>query len=293
MHRRSFLTLLLATVAPVGFVRSRWLQQEADFFEAPVETQQRFYELLDLARWKGWDQLPIGRCMGEVGKTFLGTPYVAGTLEGPGEVCRINLQGVDCVTFFEYLLGFARTLKKGKAKFEDFARELVFIRYRNGQLGDYTSRLHYMSDWILDNVRKGVVKDITAALGGKPYHPTVSFMSHHPDRYPALKQHPELVAKMQQIEQRLSNAQLFFIPQSDVAAIEPKLQTGDILAFTTSIQGLDYGHTGIVYRADGAAYLLHASTEAHKVFMDTTVASYLAKREKFTGVTVVRPLEPV
>ncbi len=291
MHRRQFLTLSFAATSSLLLPMPLRSWQQAPFFEASPETQRKFYELLDLAKWKGWHQLPIGDCIGAVGRTLLGTPYVANTLEGATEICRINLLGVDCVTFFEYLLGFARTLKKGKEHFEDFARELVFIRYRGGQLGDYTSRLHYMTDWILDNVRKQVVEDVTAQFGGVPYHPQPSFMSQHPDRYPALRSHPQLVRKIQQIEQQLSKAQLFYIPSAQVKQIEEQLKTGDILAFTTEIPGLDYAHTGIAYCIPPKAYLLHASTAAKKVFMDTTISAYLKAHSKFTGITIVRPLE--
>lgn len=292
MNRREFLSLCTA-IGLIAVKRKGLASLQHSVIEASEQTRQRFYELLDLTRRKKWGTLPIGEFMGELGRVMLGTPYVAGTLEGELEQCRINLNAVDCVTFFEYLLAFARTVKKNLKTFEDFATELLFIRYRGGILKDYTSRLHYMADWIIDNISKNVVEDITPAIGGIPYPLSLSFMSSHPDLYPALTANPQLIDSIRKIELSLQSQKLFYIPKDQVAQIEKKLLTGDILAFTTAQEGLDYGHTGIVYKYNDHAYLLHASTKYKKVYMDDRISLYLQKSTTLTGLTAVRPLEPV
>ncbi len=98
----------------------------------------------------------LAELMGNLGMLLLGTKYEGGTLEGPGaEVCRADLTGLDCVTFFENALGMARILKKGTPTFDAFLRELTFTRYRGGALTDYTSRLHYTAEWMGDNCSSG------------------------------------------------------------------------------------------------------------------------------------------
>ena len=91
---------------------------------------------------------PIGKVIVEIGKSFIGTDYEAHAIEKEGEEqLVINLTGLDCTTFLENVLVFARCIKKGKTSFEDYEKELTFIRYRNGIINKYPSRLHYFTDF--------------------------------------------------------------------------------------------------------------------------------------------------
>ena len=126
--------------------------------------------------------LPINEIIVEIGKTFLDVDYEAFSLEkGDHEQLVIHLSGLDCYTFFESSLAFARCLKKGDATFEDFQREITKLRYRNGVINEYISRLHYASDWLYDNELKGIVKDVTEEIGGIEYNKKINFMSKHSD----------------------------------------------------------------------------------------------------------------
>jgi cell wall-associated NlpC family hydrolase len=60
------------------------------------------------------DTLPIGERVAAMGKLFLGTPYVAHTLDSDAtkEKLVVDLRGFDCVTFYENMLAFARIIKK-------------------------------------------------------------------------------------------------------------------------------------------------------------------------------------
>src|SRR5690606_19931565 len=101
----------------------------------------KWMELRDL---QGKD---LGDSLVNIGKTFLGTPYVEKTLEiGPTETLVVNLRGLDCTTFVENVLAFGLLLKQGGKDFEAFAGHLQALRYRNGKLDGYPSRLHYFSD---------------------------------------------------------------------------------------------------------------------------------------------------
>src|SRR5881296_3858900 len=130
--------------------------------------QETFERLLTLAHERAWSELPIGERIGAIGMALRQTPYVAATLElyEDREVCSVNLRGLDCVTFFESSLAFARMLRRGGLTPEALLAEVTFTRYRRGQLTDYASRLHYMSDWFVDNEDKRVVRLITRELPG-------------------------------------------------------------------------------------------------------------------------------
>ncbi|UCE22682.1 MAG: DUF1460 domain-containing protein, partial [Candidatus Aminicenantes bacterium] len=119
-------------------LKGNWLNNQ----EKETKTHEVFFSIIEKALKEDWASLPINECMGEIATLFIGTEYVGGTLEGKGpEICRVDLTGLDCVTFFENVLCLARILKKGKTSYDDFIAELTFTRYRKGVLTDYTSRL--------------------------------------------------------------------------------------------------------------------------------------------------------
>jgi hypothetical protein len=238
---------------------------------------------------------PIGEVIVEVGKSFIGTDYVSHTLEVDGdEHLVINLTGLDCNTFLEYVLVFARNIKQGKTTFDDYKNELMLIRYRDGNIDQYPSRLHYFTDWIYDNEKKGVVKDVTKAIGGELLKLDLSFMSAHPQYYKHLKENPEFIPIIKKQEEEISKRDYYFIPQEKIAEMENEIEDGDLLAFTSTVKGLDVNHVGIAVRLDdGRVHVLHAPNVGYKVqISDLPLAEYVMKIERDSGVIVVRVLEP-
>ena len=256
-------------------------------------THQIFAQIIKSAKEKKWESLPIGECIGNIGLLMVGTEYVAGTIEGEGpEICRVDLTGLDCVTFYENVLCTARILKKGKTTYDDLIAELTLTRYRGGKLTDYTSRLHYTSDWIYDNEKKKVVRNITRKIGGKEYPVEVSFMSKNPGYYPALKEFPEFIKTIAKFEKEINKRRNWYIPKSKVRKAQRDIRTGDIIVLATNKAGLDYAHTGLAYRDEkGKVRFLHASSEKNKVMLDTELYKYIQSVETFIGITVARPQE--
>lgn len=236
--------------------------------------------------------LPIGEVIGEVGKSFIGTDYVAGTLDkNMSESLVINLTGLDCVTFVENCLVFARCIKQGKTTFDDYKAELKKIRYRDGEISGYSSRLHYFCDWIWDNEAKGIVKNITADIGGVTYNKTIDFMSTHTKSYKQLSNSTELDG-VKAAEEAINSRYYYYIPTKDISKSYDQMQTGDIIATTTSIGGLDVTHTGYVYKEGGGTYFMHASSKSKQVIISgEELQDYVASDSKKTGIMVARPLE--
>lgn len=130
-------------------------------------------------------------------RQMLGVPYVAGTLdEGKEENLVVHLDKVDCTTFVETVLALALADKDKERNFGSFKKALQHIRYRGGVLNGYPSRLHYFSEWIKDNERKGIVKERTDEFSTLQQELHLNFMSTHPDSYRQLKDNPSLVAEI-------------------------------------------------------------------------------------------------
>ena len=300
MNRREFFysasllgTSFFLNKGNIFLPRERQTENFQSDFNKEEKTHEIFSRIIRRALQEGWVSLTIGECMGKIAALFIGTDYAGGTIEGKGpEFCRVDLTGLDCVTLYENALCLARILKKGGTSYDDFVAELTFTRYREGILTDYTSRLHYTSDWIYDNEKKKVVKNITRDLGGEEFPVRVSFMSENPGYYQSLREFPEFVGTIAEIEQEINKRKHWVIPRKKIKGAQEHLRTGDIIAVATEKKGLDYSHTGLAFRGEkGNIRFLHASSKKKKVLLDSEIYRYIQSVETHTGITVVRPLE--
>jgi len=240
---------------------------------------------------EGIDNELFGEELVAIGRTFIDTPYVAKTLEeGEDESLVITLEGLDCTTYVENVMAFGLLNEKPGPNFDSFVKTLEKIRYRDGKLDGYGSRLHYFTEWISDNEKKGLVQNITAPLGGVELNKKLNFMSVHRDLYPRLKDDTSF-QQIQETEKKLQQHPLCILSQEMLALNEDQLQNGDIIALATSIEGLDVTHTGFAIRADdGRIHLLHASSSGAVEVSALPLVEYLKKIKSNTGVIIARPL---
>jgi len=249
----------------------------------------------NLAVEKSLSDKPINEIIVAIGKSFIGTDYVAHTLENEGdEQLVINLTGLDCTTFLESTLAFARCVKEGKTSFKDYENELTHIRYRDGKIDKYPSRLHYFSDWIFNNQQKGIIKDITKDIGGEAIKFNVNFMSVNPQYYKQLKENPDLIPTIKKQEAEINRREYSYISKDEIESIENKIQSGDLVAITTSDKGLDIGHVGFAVKMeDGRIHFMHAPIVGSKVqITKMPLSEYVKKIKKDTGIIVLKANEP-
>ena len=223
---------------------------------------------------------------------FLNKPYVASTLELEPEGLVVNLREFDCTTFVETVLALSRVVKLyEKPVVEDFCGQLRNIRYRRGTVGDYTSRIHYFSDWIYENETRGHIRDVTKEIGGESYKLKLNFMSSHPDSYKQLKSHPGYVEIMRKKETEISDRNVYsYIPETHIVSCGKEMKNGDIVCFVTDIEGLDISHVGFIYHDKGQLTFIHASTTAKKVIVNPQALSvYIDKNKRNIGVMIARP----
>lgn len=238
-------------------------------------------------------QKPIHEIVLTIGTSLLNKSYVEKTLEIEGdEKLVINLMGLDCTTYLESVITLARIAKLGNFTFEDYEKELEFLRYRDGKNKGYPSRLHYFSDWIYDNHKKEILKDITKRVGGVNYENNPSFMSENPKFYPQLT-NEEFVDQIKFSESEIKSRTYHYLPKETVAIHEDKIQSGDLIAITISMENLDISHVGIAVEQNGRIHLLHASSKAKKVVIsEKPLSDYLIDHKTQTGIMVCRLNEP-
>jgi hypothetical protein len=227
----------------------------------------------------------------EAGRFFLGTPYVAHTLETGEEQMVINLRELDCTTFAENCLALARTFQSEDPSFEHFVNELQVIRYRNGVMDGYPSRLHYFCDWIYNNQQKGVIRDVSEEIAHIPLSKPINFMSTHPEEYMQLEKDASLVKVIARQEEDITAREMYYVPEEKIAEVEHLLQDGDIAGITTGIEGIAIMHVVILVRVDSRMHLLHASSAAGRVVIsEGTLEDYLLGSKSATGIMVARPI---
>jgi hypothetical protein len=260
--------------------------------ELPVIYQQEDKKILEqvLEMFSEETNSPTPVLMVKTGTYFPGTPYVANTLEIDPEQLVVNLREMDCTTFAENCLAISKTIQSGKHSFEQFTKELKKVRYRNGEVDGYPSRLHYFSDWIFDNQQKRLINDVSKEIAATPYDKEINFMSTHPESYPMLKDSSQLVEIIAEQEKNINSRNLFYIPENKIAEVEDKLMDGDIVGITTNIDGLDISHVGILVRKAGRIHLMHASSLAEEVIVsEGTLEDYLLGSKSANGIMVARP----
>lgn len=243
-------------------------------------------------------RVPLGRAVARVGELSLGSPYVAGMLDAyakeggdpRNEPLTLDLSRFDCVLLVEGCLAVARAAR-GPGRWSDFAREVERMRYRGGVRNGYASRLHYFSEWIEDNARRGLLRDLGAELGGTRDERPLRFVTEHRSSYPALRDDATFQAIAER-ERALDSMRRIVIPTDRIAAVQGRIQTGDVLAFATRIAGLDATHTGFAYRdRAGVMRVLHAPLSGGAVEVSRrTLPEYVAAIRSATGIMVARPL---
>ncbi len=224
---------------------------------------------------------------------FLGQAYVGGVLErNETESCVINPFELDCVTMIEQAIALARVTEVSKENIiEKLNWELTLLRYRNGEIDGYLSRLHYSKDWALDNIKKGICQDVSKKIGGVKYDKEINFMSSHPQYYRQLKDDKNLISKIKKIENEINQKEIYYIPKDKLTSdVLGKIKSGDLIFFTTNVSGLDYSHLAIARRSEGEEGLgiIHASTIKKKVVAEESLLDYINSVKKHSGITILR-----
>lgn len=233
----------------------------------------------------------VGEAAALIGKKFVGTKYVANTLEGETEMLTVNLDEFDCTTFVETVSAMAMTVDEHRTSWRDFIYNLEKLRYRDGEMNGYASRLHYVCDWVMNNSHRGTVEDATLRF---PYYTyvvkSVDYMTANRDKYAALADSATFEG-IKSMESNYRNHRFPYIKTIDLERKETvaAFRNGDIVAITTNIKNLDVTHLGLVVIENGIPHLLHASSATGEVVISKEpLSGYMKRNRAATGIRVIR-----
>lgn len=230
-------------------------------------------------------------------RQFIGTPYVAQTLEvNKKERLVVNLYELDCTTFVETALALAMTHRQGSTKYKDYCKNLTRIRYRDGKMNGYASRNHYFTQWISSNERLGIVKELKDYK--EPFTAvqriSLHYMSRYPHYYPMLKNDKQAQIRIRDYERECEGHVVHYIPREQLRQKKSSplglIHDGDILAIVTNKDGLDTSHIGFaVWGEDDRLHLLNASLIRKEVVLEPmTLYAYMCRQPSQLGVRVIR-----
>ena len=260
---------------------------------------EKFQRLVKQAQRENWAVLPIGERTARVGKALLGTPYVNYTLEIHDHIesPSVNFQGLDCWTFYEVSVAFARMLRMNRGDYtpENLLSLVELERYRNGRCdGGYLSRMHFLEEVFADNETRGLSLNPTRDLGGEPLQREIREMTSAWKSYRYLRSNPALLPEMGRIQEKVSALPVHHIPKDQVASIEKYIHTGDIIAITCRDSSAYTSHVGIAVRKADGTHFMHATSrrdKGRKVVVDCRISEYLKRSDDHFGIILYRPLD--
>lgn len=244
-----------------------------------------------------WGSLPIGARTVTVGRALTGTPYANFTLEIDDRIesPSVNLHALDCWTFYEVSLAFARMVGShpGPWSSTELLRLVELERYRNGVCdGTYLSRMHHLEEVFHDNENRGLGVNVTRSLGGVPVRRNIREMQIAWRHYRYLRNNPSLRGGIARVEQRVSRLPVNYIPKNRVAGIESRLQDGDVLAIACRDQSGYTSHVGLAVRDGSTCRFMHATSSRDKgrcCVVDRRISTYLYEKQDNMGLIVFRP----
>lgn len=260
--------------------------------------ESKFHAIVAKAERENWRKLPISERTIKAAREMVGTPYVNYTLEVDDRIESpvVNFKGMDCWTYYENALAFARMLryKPGPYKPADMLHMVEIERYRDGVCtGNYLSRMHHLEEVFADNQRRGYAVNITPRLPGSVrIQREIREMTVQWKNYRYLRSNTSLIAPMGRIEERISSFPVSHVPKSKVHAAEKYLQNGDVCAITTHDPGGYTSHVGLIVRLNNRAYFTHATSDRDKgrmTIIDSPICDYLNGSSKHAGIIVLRP----
>lgn len=202
---------------------------------------------------------------------LLGISYEASTLKGSSdsaEVFVINLEGVDCFTFLDYVEAMRRS-----SSYPEFVETLKKVRYKEGKVS-FSDRNHFFTDWV--ETHSAFIEDVTGNVGAEKAAEVRKLLNRKKDGSAFV---PGIGAFERQIT---------FIPTDAIDdAVISRMKTGDYAGIYSGEQGLDVSHVGIISKEGQTVKFRHASSAPGKrMVIDDDFLEYMKDKP---GIIILRP----
>ena len=82
-----------------------------------------------------------------------------------------------------------------------------------------------------------------------------------------------------------------YVPLHAIESVLPRIQSGDLFAIATRVEGLDVSHTGVLVREGSSVDAIHAAP-GRGVMRSRSFGRYLRSIPDAIGAVIVRPVHP-
>lgn len=237
----------------------------------------------------------IGSRIVDAASELIGSPWAPAADNDSIGTLMINLHGFDRMGFINNVLALAKTSLHHLPVERQY--EIVLENYsrRKGEDDGFASQLFYCSDWIVENIYRGNIKEMTEYLSGGGFKPkTLDYLTRHADEFPAMK-NKDVNDKIRMIEMGYRSHRIPHLKKQSVGNKEVRelMKDGDIVILLSNEPDYDLYDIGFVKMKDEEPYLIHISRENGLVVEDPYPLSRLFKLENqhFYGYRWLRPTE--
>jgi hypothetical protein len=219
---------------------------------------------------------------------FVGTPYVLSPLgEGAGRDPDplIRFDAVDCVTMIE------ESIVLSTAEPTTLVESLNSLRYAGEP--SWETRLHIMeAQWLPENVRRGLLRDVTADFGGKDTKRVKKLLTEK-----TWKEKGAVSLALPEDKQPRGSFELDIIPAALAAKALEKAPAGLLVVVVRADRPhlvTRVSHVGVLVQTKSGPMLRHASRSFKRV-VDEPLGRYLGRNLDFgqwtiEGLAVFEPM---
>lgn len=256
------------------------------------EDSLKIEEILKKVKGEGGD---LGQRIVTAAKALSGIPLSAAKDNDTIATLMVDLHGMDRMAFVNYVMAIGLATARPQASFNEFAASLENVGRRKGKEEGFASQHFYISDWIVDNVYRGNVKDLTEYPGGGDYRTkTLDYVTRHKDEFPALAD-PVVLDKIKMTEMGYRSHRIPHLKKQSISnkSIHEMMKSGDIIIMSAPENDYDLYDIGFVEMIDDQPYLIHIAHDTEVVGEDSYPLPRLFKIEnqRFYGYRWLRPDE--
>lgn len=226
-------------------------------------------------------------------KALEGVPFApAADNDSIGSIV-IRLDSLNQREFIYMTLAAAKTAQLSHPNLRDFEKNLENISRKKGEDNGFASQFLYGADWIVDNVYRGNIQELTDYPTVGSYRTkTLDYVTRHQDQFPAMS-NPDVADKVRVAEygyrsHRLPHKKKHTINDKEMKTL---LAPGDIIIMSPMDEDFDIYDIGIVTIENEQPTLIHISREKGVVVTDPYPLPRLFKIEGqyFYGYRWLRP----
>lgn len=228
-------------------------------------------------------------------KSLEGTPLSEPHDNDESGTVVINLHSFDRIGFVNTVLALAEASMKKLPTVREYELAYESVSRRKGEDNGFASNLIYGSDWIVDNVYRGHVKDMTEYYGGGGFKTkTLDYITRNRNKFPAMKD-SAVYDKVRMMEMGYRSHRIPHLKKQSISnkPLHELMADGDIIMMLSPQIDFDYYDIGFVEMKNGVPYLIHIPYGTDKVVTDPYDLPRLFKLEnqRFYGYRWLRPTE--